>query len=840
MLKNSSLFVDSIKSSLRDIRARVKINNIVYDDESLVSINADLGSITGEEYAIGSAVTNAATIVFSEIIETIVALDHVVIEIGVVRENFSPELKELLNTKVGRAKVGRTRINSWNPESNIEYVSLGEFYISDHVDIDYNEKKTTIVCKDKMIFLENDYVSQLNYPADIRDVATEIANQAGVEIDYSCIGSLSATAIEEPKGYTHRQALGLIAQIEAGFVTFSRTGKLQIRALQESGYSVSMDEYFSKGFSKKGIRYRVGGITCTVNKDEETLTLKVGRETGPQINLENDVMTQEILDNVYEKLEGVDFYPYTLDWRGNPALEAGDLFTIQDASGSPLKVPNLSYKLVYNGGLKATSEAETKSRTDVKPSGRPTLQQQINKTLSKIKAESSRLEDAFEEARAKITGNKGGYLTARYDENGKPYEFLVMDTEDINSATNVIRLNQEGIGFSQNGYNGPFGVAITIDGHIVADFIDTGILNAGMIQAGFNGISEGVTMDSGGLKAVGPGGEYSIVENGGMSFFTAGDTKTGTIESAYKIAEGQNGVGIFIQEGRFFEIMRKNESTGLYETYIQIPVDENIVKMLKVLSVTRLNIMGTNQYLLNSAGGGGAYIDSEKVSLGIGTPSGWTNRISVGDGWVDIIAQLNMRYYKITNTPLIEVKASGSTYGGRVTDSANRLVMGGYDGTILGWMNEIGGITAVIQLLYKEIKAFGTLNMNGNTITNQSDIRLKKNVKDATVDPYKVLEKMRFINFEWDESHPYNDKKPTCEQFGIEAQYSPFLAVKDSGSNYMSIDMGKQVNLNSMALQKMLHDIKELKADNAEMKKRLSDLEELAAVNNKAAGGDGG
>ena len=64
---------------------------------------------------------------------------------------------------------------------------LGEFYISDHVDIDYNEKKTTIVCKDQMIFLENDYNSQLKYPADIRDVVTEIANQAGVEIDYKYI-----------------------------------------------------------------------------------------------------------------------------------------------------------------------------------------------------------------------------------------------------------------------------------------------------------------------------------------------------------------------------------------------------------------------------------------------------------------------------------------------------------------------------------------------------------------------------------------------------------------------------------------------------------------------------
>lgn len=778
MLKNSSLFVDAMKSSLRDIRARVKINNIIYDDETLVSINADLGSMAGEEYAIGSAITNAATIVFSEIIETVVALDHVTIEIGVVRGSLSPELRKMLNTKVGTARVGGTRLNSWNPDSDIEYVPLGEFYISDHVDIDYNEKKTTIVCKDQMIFLENDYNSQLKYPADIRDVVTEIANQAGVEIDYKYIGNLSATKIEEPKGYTHRQALGLIAQIEAGFVTFSRTGKLQIRTLQDSDYNVSMDEYYSKGLVKKGIRYRVGGITCTVNKDEETLTLKVGRDTGPQINLENDVMTQEILNDVYEKLAYVDFYPYALEWRGNPSLEAGDLFTIQDASGSPLKVPNLGYKLVYNGGLKATSEAETKSRTDVKPSGRPTLQQQINKTLSKIKEESNSLKDAFEEANEKITGNRGGYLTARYDENGKPYEFLVMDTEDINSATNVIRLNQEGIGFSQNGYNGPFGVAITIDGHIVADFIDTGILNAGIIQAGFNGIAEGVSMHASGLKAVGTGGEYSVVENGGMGFYTASGTKTGSIESAYKNTLGQNGVGIFVQPERFFVVLKKNETTGLFKTFIQIPVDEDIVKFLKTISAT---ILKANQII---------------------------------------------------------VKSPSSMIGGKIFDYKDTLLVGGAQGTNVGYSTAEGGIMSVMRFQNGEIKAYATLNMNGSSITNQSDIRLKKNVMDTTVDPFSIIEKMRFINFEWDDTNPYNKDKPSGLQFGIEAQYAQFLAVKDIDSNYLSIDMGKQVNLNSLALQKAIRIIEELKVENETMNNRLLELERLAGiVNNTNVGG---
>lgn len=82
-----------------------------------------------------------------------------------------------------------------------------------------------------------------------------------------------------------------------------------------------------------------------------------------------------------------------------------------------------------------------------------------------------------------ITGNKGGYVVQRRYADGTPYEILIMDTQDINTAVNVLRINNSGLGFSQNGYNGPYGTAMTLDGHIVADFIDTGTLTAILLQS---------------------------------------------------------------------------------------------------------------------------------------------------------------------------------------------------------------------------------------------------------------------------------------------------------------------------------------------------------------------
>ncbi|MDO4863409.1 MAG: phage tail spike protein [Ruminococcus sp.] len=55
-------------------------------------------------------------------------------------------------------------------------------------------------------------------------------------------------------------------------------------------------------------------------------------------------------------------------------------------------------------------------------------------------------------------------------------ELLIMDTDDKASATLVWRYNLNGWAVSHNGYNGPYTMAATLDGGIVADFITAGVL----------------------------------------------------------------------------------------------------------------------------------------------------------------------------------------------------------------------------------------------------------------------------------------------------------------------------------------------------------------------------
>lgn len=55
-------------------------------------------------------------------------------------------------------------------------------------------------------------------------------------------------------------------------------------------------------------------------------------------------------------------------------------------------------------------------------------------------------------------------------------EICIMDTADKATATKVWRWTMGGFGFSQNGYNGDYETAITMDGAIVADFVTAGVL----------------------------------------------------------------------------------------------------------------------------------------------------------------------------------------------------------------------------------------------------------------------------------------------------------------------------------------------------------------------------
>ncbi|WP_424349585.1 gp58-like family protein [Latilactobacillus sp. 5-91] len=339
MLKVSDAFNDAFAASGRELRARVTIGKSVYSSDDLTSVAYDSGAMTGEQFSIGSTYMNSAKITFSHLVEGLKQLDEVLLEFGIVKA-----------------------------DGTTEYVKMGTFIIDDKIQMDRNNNSTTIECTDRMVMLGGAYKSKMSYPATIKSVAVEIANMAGVKANDTSFARLPNISINELVGYSYRDAIGIIAQFAMGFALFDRDGYLDIRTLVDSEFKIDPSQYFLKGLVKNETFFKLNGISCTVvttSKDEtgnetsKTTVLQSGSSSGAQIKLANNVMTQDVLDRMYEELKFTNYYPFSLNWNGNPAVEAGDWLTVEDLQGNEFKVPNMSYTITYNGGLTATSKADT-------------------------------------------------------------------------------------------------------------------------------------------------------------------------------------------------------------------------------------------------------------------------------------------------------------------------------------------------------------------------------------------------------------------------------------------------------------------------------------------------
>ena len=126
-----------------------------------------------------------------------------------------------------------------------------------------------------------------------------------------------------------------------------------------------------------------------------------------------------------------------------------------------------------------------------------------------------------------IVGAKGGSVKFIQDEKGKPTGVLFMDTEDEATAKNILRINHMGLAFSNNGSSGPWTQAITIDGGLANQWIETWQLTASIIVAGILQSRDGKSfwnLDTGELNLNGvftslKGRMKAVLDGGSLSYY---------------------------------------------------------------------------------------------------------------------------------------------------------------------------------------------------------------------------------------------------------------------------------------------------------------------------------
>ena len=212
----------------------------------------------------------------------------------------------------------------------------------------------------------------------------------------------------------------------------------------------------------------------------------------------------------------------------------------------------------------------------------------------------SYMAEAVDRATELITGNLGGYVVI-YDSNGdgEPDEILIMDQPDISTATKVWRWNKSGLGYSSTGYSGPYGLAMTAAGEIVADFIKTGTLNADLIKAGTITDVQGnssINMTNGAAKMK----DFSAVSS--FKLLNASDVVKMLIQ--HNAGSGTN-FTLYDESGKS-NVAASSSSTGGLLTLLA-PNGDRMVTLQAITSNPLIGVRGSvNSY--NSSGGLRAYM----------------------------------------------------------------------------------------------------------------------------------------------------------------------------------------------------------------------------------------
>ncbi|HEV1754763.1 TPA: peptidase S74, partial [Streptococcus pneumoniae] len=264
---------------------------------------------------------------------------------------------------------------------------------------------TTLELMDGMFKLNREYVTDLHFPAEVREVIQEICLKTGIELanDYFGISAMRYHIEQVPEGkkLSFRDMLSAMTQMIGMSCFFNREGKMEIRDLTESNITINADSYFLHGLTKSEIEYQIAGITCKTDKK----SLTVGMKTGRSLELDNVFMTQSALNDLYYKLKNLTYYPYNLNYQGHLLLEVGQWVTIQTNKKETFKVPVLSQSFTFKGGLRGRISADSKAGNDTQYSYEGTITKHIKQQdgiEAKIQAQIEAADKDFDQKVDKI------------------------------------------------------------------------------------------------------------------------------------------------------------------------------------------------------------------------------------------------------------------------------------------------------------------------------------------------------------------------------------------------------------------------------------------------------
>lgn len=365
---------------------------------------------------------------------------------------------------VGIARAGMAIVNTVSP---ITFVPKGKYYIP----ADGVEQKgklwITVTGYDRMASLTEDYVPTIDFPATPADILADVCAQGNITAPDVVLPDIQIAA---PYTGSLRQQLGWLAGLIGCNAKFDATGNLVFCWYADSGLTIGRDTQ------------HMDGLTLTSENDFTINSLLTGTKENPisvgagaGIVATNPYMTEDVAAEVFAKISGKSMMPCKINWRGNPAVEAGDAVTVIGLDGTTeLTAYIMEQRLTVKGGMSAESSCYSPDNTDTAVQS-PTEQ--------KFQRMYDSLKKGYQDATDKIIGADGGNYSITLSKDGYPTGWTLRDTPTVEDITRMWIMSIGGLGFSKDGGKTISNIALTMDGQVVADSITAGTLTTVKIQS---------------------------------------------------------------------------------------------------------------------------------------------------------------------------------------------------------------------------------------------------------------------------------------------------------------------------------------------------------------------
>ncbi len=417
---------------------------------------------------------------------------------------------------------------------NIEYIPLGVFIIDTAKRVLPNFVE--VHGFDNMSKAERPFaLVPISYPTTIGEIYHKITQYCGITEETTTLPDFAATVNTAPRGdFSCRQILGYIAQRSHRIARMTRAdGKLELVDIKTPQYiteasldgnttsaadggdfsgaqtpdidggampantpdaTIGPDFRFSYAADDApviytGIAYTMPNSENNTETDPEVLIFGTAGHavdiTGnPLIYTGTQAEFEALCDSLAEYIKTAKFCPFTMTYPGDPSIQAGDMISNTDRNGATQRstAATVEFNMRGQGTISANGQSDSEA-------GYKTNDQQISNTIAAIRqtdaTRKNQLEIATQTAAALIAGMSGGFFINGDDIEGGLHagNIYISDNADINQAAKVWRMNLNGMGYSENGINGPFISSITADGQIVARLITADMIRTGKLQA---------------------------------------------------------------------------------------------------------------------------------------------------------------------------------------------------------------------------------------------------------------------------------------------------------------------------------------------------------------------